>query len=60
MSVEAGRNFVEKAKIMHIRLEDFCSTCPKYLDKKESNNHHIVSLIDESWTVHRAMISNLA
>ena len=47
MSVEAGRNFCEKATSEYTyKVEDFARLVKKYLDKKESN-HHIVFLIDE-------------
>lgn len=47
MSVEAGRNWCEKATGDYkYRVEDFVKLVKKYLDSKE-NNHHIVFLIDE-------------
>lgn len=47
MSVEAGRNWCEKATGDYkYKVEDFAQLVKKYLDKKESN-HHIVFLIDE-------------
>ncbi len=47
MSVEAGRNWCEKATGEYAyKVEDFARLVKKYLDKKESN-HHIVFLIDE-------------
>lgn len=47
MSVEAGRNWCEKATGEYTyKVEDFARLVKKYLDKKESN-HHIVFLIDE-------------
>lgn len=47
MSVEAGRNWCEKATGEYAyKVEDFAKLVKKYLDKKE-NNHHIVFLIDE-------------
>ena len=47
MSIEAGRNWCEKATGEYTyKVEDFARLVKKYLDKKESN-HHIVFLIDE-------------
>ena len=47
MSVEAGRNWCEKATGEYTyKVEDFARLVKKYLDKKESN-HHIVFLFDE-------------
>ena len=47
MSVEAGRNWCEKATGEYkYKVEDFAQLVKKYLDKK-GNNHHIVFLIDE-------------
>ena len=47
MSIEAGRNWCEKATGEYAyKVEDFARLVKKYLDKKESN-HHIVFLIDE-------------
>lgn len=47
MSIEAGRNWCEKATGDYkYKVEDFAQLVKKYLDKKESN-HHIVFLIDE-------------
>ena len=47
MSIEAGRNWCEKATGDYkYKVEDFAQLVKKYLDKKE-NNYHIVFLIDE-------------
>lgn len=47
MSVEAGRNWCEKATGDYkYKVEDFAALVKKYLEKK-GNNHHIVFLIDE-------------
>ena len=47
MSVEAGRNWCEKATGDYkYKVEDFAQLVRKYLEKKGSN-HHIVFLIDE-------------
>ncbi len=47
MSVEAGRNWCEKATGDYkYKIEDFAQLVKKYLDRK-GNNHHIVFLIDE-------------
>ncbi len=47
MSVEAGRNWCEKATGDYkYKVEDFAQLVKKYIDKK-GNNHHIVFLIDE-------------
>ena len=47
MSVEAGRNWCEKAtETYSISIEDFAALVKKYIDKK-GNNHHIVFLVDE-------------
>ncbi len=47
MSVEAGRNWCEKATGEYTyKVEDFAKLVKEYLDKK-GNNHHIVFLIDE-------------
>ena len=47
MSIEAGRNWCEKATGEYAyKVEDFARLVKKYLDKKEGN-HHIVFLIDE-------------
>lgn len=47
MSVEAGRNWCEKATGDYkYKVEDFAALVKKYLDKK-GNNHHIAFLIDE-------------
>ena len=47
MSVDAGRNWCEKATGDYkYKVEDFAQLVKKYLDKK-GNNHHIVFLIDE-------------
>ena len=47
MSIEAGRNWCEKATGEYAyKVEDFARLVKKYLDKKESD-HHIVFLIDE-------------
>ena len=47
MSIEAGRNWCEKATGDYkYRVEVFAQLVKKYLDKK-GNNHHIVFLIDE-------------
>ncbi len=47
MSVEAGRNWCEKATGDYkYKVEDFAALVRKYLEKK-GNNHHIVFLIDE-------------
>ena len=47
MSVEAGRNWCEKATGDYkYKVEDFATLVKKYLDKK-GNNHHIAFLIDE-------------
>ena len=47
MSIEAGRNWCEKATGDYkYKIEDFAKSVKKYLDKQGSN-HHIVFLIDE-------------
>lgn len=47
MSIEAGRNWCEKATGDYkYKVEDFATLVRKYLDKK-GNNQHIVFLIDE-------------
>ena len=47
MSIEAGRNWCEKATGDYkYKVEDFAQLVKKYLDKRE-DNHHIVFLIDE-------------
>ena len=47
MSVEAGRNWCEKATENYsISIEAFAQLVKKYIDKK-GNNHHIVFLVDE-------------
>ena len=47
MSVEAGRNWCEKATGDYkYKVEDFAQLVKKYLERK-GNNHHIVFLIDE-------------
>ena len=47
MSVEAGRNWCEKATGDYkYKVEDFANLVKRYLDQKEAN-HHIVFLIDE-------------
>lgn len=47
MSVEAGRNWCEKATgEYNYKIHDFAELVKKHLDKK-GNNHHIVFLIDE-------------
>lgn len=47
MSIEAGRNWCEKATGDYkYKVEDFAVLVKKYLEKKGSN-HHIVFLIDE-------------
>ena len=47
MSVEAGRNWCEKATENYsISIETFAQLVKKYIDKK-GNNHHIVFLVDE-------------
>ncbi len=47
MSVEAGRNWCEKATGDYkYKVEEFAALVRKYLEKKD-NNHHIVFLIDE-------------
>ena len=47
MSIEAGRNWCEKATGDYkYKVEDFATLVRKYLEKK-GKNHHIVFLIDE-------------
>ena len=47
MSVEAGRNWCEKATENYsISIEAFAQLVKKYINKK-GNNHHIVFLVDE-------------
>ena len=47
MSVDAGRNWCEKATGEYkYKVESFAALVKKYLEKKD-NNHHIVFLIDE-------------
>lgn len=47
MSIEAGRNWCEKATGDYgYKVEDFARLVKKYLDQK-GNDHHIVFLIDE-------------
>ena len=47
MSIEAGRNWCEKATGDYsYKVEDFVRLVKKYLDRK-GNDHHIVFLIDE-------------
>lgn len=47
MSIEAGRNWCEKATGEYTyKVEDFAALVKKYIAKK-GNNHHVVFLIDE-------------
>ncbi len=47
MSLEAGRNWCEKATENYsISIEDFAKLVKKYIDGK-GNNHHVVFLVDE-------------
>ena len=47
MSIEAGRNWCEKATGDYkYKVEDFAQLVKKYIDRK-GNNHHVVFLIDE-------------
>ncbi len=47
MSVEAARNWCEKASgTYNISIEDFAKMVKRYLDRR-GNNHHVVFLVDE-------------
>ena len=47
MSVEAARNWCEKASGAYfISIEDFAKMVKRYIDRK-GNNHHVVFLVDE-------------
>ncbi len=47
MSIEAGRNWCEKATGDYkYKVEDFAQLVKKYIERK-GNNHHVVFLIDE-------------
>ena len=47
MSVEAARNWCEKASgTYNISIEDFAKMVKRYIDRK-GNNHHVVFLVDE-------------
>lgn len=47
MSVEAARNWCERAtEVYSISIENFAKMVKKYIDKK-GNNHHVVFLVDE-------------
>ena len=47
MSVEAARNWCEKASgTYNISIEDFAKMVKRYIDRR-GNNHHVVFLVDE-------------
>ena len=47
MSVEAARNWCEKASgVYNISIEDFAKMVKRYIERK-GNNHHVVFLVDE-------------